>query len=124
MKFMSNQKGFTLMELVIVLIILGVLLAIGVPRYISMKNSAENTACIANQKAIEAAIFMEYSKQILEGEKDAKLSSIAKEIYGKYKNLFSSGKTPVCPKDDKKFKVSANDINGTVSVSCPNGHAY
>lgn len=40
-RFFKNQKGFTLIELMTVLIILGVILGIGVPKYLRIQVQAE-----------------------------------------------------------------------------------
>jgi len=47
--FVLNQKGFTLVEIIAVLIILSVLAAMAVPRYIDLEENAR-------QRAIDAAI--------------------------------------------------------------------
>jgi len=43
---LRNQKGFTLIEIIAVLIILGILAAIAVPKYMSLTAEAANKACI------------------------------------------------------------------------------
>ena len=48
-KFISGEKGFTLVELIAVLVILSVLAAVAIPRYISIDENAR-------QKAIDAGI--------------------------------------------------------------------
>ena len=43
---LKNQKGFTLIEIIAVLIILGILAAIAVPKYMGLTGEAANKACI------------------------------------------------------------------------------
>jgi MSHA pilin protein MshA len=41
---LKNQKGFTLIEIIAVLVILGILAAIAIPKYLDLQNQANNRA--------------------------------------------------------------------------------
>ena len=61
-----NQKGFTLIELIVVVAILGILAAIAIPRFLSSREKAEQSSVVANLRTIESAIMV----YIAEGVED------------------------------------------------------
>ena len=57
MKFRPNNKktGFTLVEIMIVVLIIGILLAIAIPNFVAARESSRAKACIGNLKQIDSA---------------------------------------------------------------------
>ena len=59
-KLMKNKKGFTLMEMLIVIAIIVILVAIAVPTFTSQLSKANNAADAANMRAAKAQASIEY----------------------------------------------------------------
>ena len=58
----ANRKGFTLVELLVVVAIIGILAAIAVPRFTDASNSAKVAKIQADLRTIDSAIAIYYAK--------------------------------------------------------------
>ncbi|MDR3708373.1 MAG: prepilin-type N-terminal cleavage/methylation domain-containing protein [Capsulimonadaceae bacterium] len=50
-----KAAGFTLVEIMIVVLIIGILLAIAIPNFVTARNSARAKGCVGNLKQIDSA---------------------------------------------------------------------
>ena len=64
-KLLGNQKGFTLIEIIAVLIILGVIAAVAVPKFVDMQVEARQYAVDGALGALQSTVTMDYAKQLL-----------------------------------------------------------
>lgn len=104
---MKKKKGFTLIELIIVIAILALLIAIAIPKYQQSNLSAQATAHNANVRVLKNAAIL-YSIDHPD-DKDIKQDEI--------KPYLESGEFPKPAKAlrDKDFKVTVKD--GEIVVS-------
>ena len=64
----KNNRGFTLIELVVVIVILGILAATAAPKFINLKSDAVIANLNALHGSIKSANQLIYSKSILQNE--------------------------------------------------------
>ena len=79
-------KGFTLVEIMIVVAIIAILAAVAIPNFISYRKQSQATACVANLKQIQAAKEMWY----MNSSTDPQLT----DLVGSEKKIKT---TPICP---------------------------
>ena len=63
----KNQKGFTLIEIIAVLVILGILAAVAIPKYFDMQGQAQDKAIQGALAALSSEASQDYSQKLLAG---------------------------------------------------------
>lgn len=65
---MVGKKGFTLIELVIVLILLGILAAVAVPKFMNLQDEAKKSGVKGSVASVRSAINIYYANANLKGK--------------------------------------------------------
>ena len=107
MRKLMNKKGFSLVELMIVVVIMGILVAVAIPLYGAIQDNAKNKTCKNNMVALRSNAtnyFASYDKKL-----DA--TSLA--------STFDDKVLPKCPwNGGTAYTIAYGAADGSVTVTC------
>ncbi len=117
---MKKQNGFTLIELVVVMVILGILAAVALPRFVSMSSQARIAKMQGAVGAVQSASALAHAKYLANGS-----TGTTVDMEGSTVAVTNGYPAASAIKDaaglDSNFTVSVT--SGTASIAEANGSA-
>ena len=106
----NHRSGFTLVEIMIVVAIIGMLAAIAIPNFVKARKASQGSACINNMRQIQGA----KATWALENKKLGTDQVVTGDLFGAALYIKSA---PKCPANE-----TGNYVLGNVDdkVTCPN----
>jgi len=114
--FKKNEKGFTLIEVLLVVVIIGILAVISLPRLMGSKAEAEDNACKANLQLIRTQLE---KYRFLEGTTVAPYPATLAALIADTDYFPTGGAKGVCPKLSTPYTSAADFVTSGV-ITCGN----
>lgn len=100
----SNEKGFTIIEIIAVVIIIGILTAIALPRFIGVQDDAEENVCEGNVATMNVQLERYYHENgAFPADADAFAAFLANAAY------FPDG-APTCPGGSYTYTAASGRV--------------
>lgn len=114
MRMFRRDEGFTLVELMVVVLIIGILVAVAIPVFNNATARARQRTCHANQRTIDGAVEQYLADNIDKTKADVDSVTVLVPTYIK--------SAPTCPAGGASYVVTDGAVQGCPSTTENHGH--
>jgi MSHA pilin protein MshA len=113
----SRQTGFTLIELIMVIVILGVLSAVAIPKYLDLKSDANLAAVQGVAGSLGAAAAVNFATRTANGTKGVAVAD-CQDVAKALQTYTSGAYTTALPSQGGTYTIGAAVVTNGSPASC------
>ncbi|HDQ46241.1 MAG TPA: type II secretion system protein [bacterium] len=103
---LKQEPGFSLVELIVVIVITGILASAAIARYKSLSDATEAATCKQNQFNLETAQSFFYMDRYMDPDQTTRYAESFEELAP----YFPEGRLPQCPSANGEYLLLPNGV--------------